>query len=138
MEWIAFSSEKKNIFESTYRHYHGTGLIHSIETCGTVDGPGLRYVLFMQGCLMRCLYCHNRDTWDMHTDKCQELTVEQDGEQVLQYRHYFAPQAEVLPPQGANLYCNMNINDWFTACREHNIHTCLDTKQAVPCIMTKC
>lgn len=111
-----------------HRHYHGTGFIHSIETCGTVDGPGLRYVLFMQGCLMRCLYCHNRDTWDMHTDKCQELTVEQVMKQVLQYRHYFrATGGGVTATGGEPLLQYEFINDWFTACREHDIHTCLDT-----------
>ncbi len=45
------------------------GRIHSIETMGTVDGPGIRYVLFMQGCPLRCIYCHNRDSWDVNAGR---------------------------------------------------------------------
>ena len=51
------------------------GRIHSFESCGTVDGPGIRFITFFQGCLMRCLYCHNRDTWDTHGGKKLPLKI---------------------------------------------------------------
>ena len=63
-----------------------TGRIHSFESCGTVDGPGIRFIVFMQGCLMRCMYCHNRDTWDTHGGK--EVTVEEIINEAKSYRHF--------------------------------------------------
>lgn len=51
------------------------GRIHSVETFGTVDGPGIRFILFMQGCALKCKYCHNRDTWDLHGGT--EMSVEE-------------------------------------------------------------
>ncbi|MDO4681477.1 MAG: pyruvate formate lyase 1-activating protein [Lautropia sp.] len=110
------------------RHYHGTATVHSVESCGTVDGPGLRFVLFLQGCLMRCLYCHNRDTWDMHPDTAREMSVDEVMKQVLSYRHYLkATGGGVTASGGEPLLQDEFVRDWFRACAAHDIHTCLDT-----------
>ena len=110
------------------RPYEGIGYVHSVETGGAVDGPGLRFVLFMQGCLMRCLYCHNRDTWDRHSEKELHFTVPQLMQQVLSYKHYFrATGGGVTASGGEPLLQYQVLRDWFAACREHGIHTCLDT-----------
>src|SRR4051794_16804584 len=63
------------------------GRIHSIETFGTVDGPGIRFVLFMQGCALRCQYCHNPDTWD--TTKGREVSVEDIINEIEPYIEYY-------------------------------------------------
>ena len=111
-----------------HRHYEGVGHVHSIESCGTVDGPGLRYVLFLQGCLMRCLYCHNRDTWDLKSDRAKDMTVPEVMKQVLAYRHYLkATGGGVTATGGEPLLQYEFVRDWFMACRAHDIHTCLDT-----------
>ncbi len=110
------------------RHYHGKGLVHSMESCGTVDGPGLRFVLFLQGCLMRCLYCHNRDTWDLHSDKAREMDVEEVMKQVRSFRHYLrATGGGVTATGGEPLLQYEFVRDWFQTCRQEDIHTCLDT-----------
>lgn len=110
------------------RHYQGSALVHSIESCGTLDGPGLRFVLFLQGCLMRCLYCHNRDTWDMHPPGVRSMTVAEVMKQVLSYRHYLkATGGGVTVSGGEPLLQDEFVRDWFISCRQHDIHTCLDT-----------
>ncbi len=63
-----------------------TGRIHSIETFGTVDGPGIRFVIFFQGCALRCKYCHNRDTWD--TTIGNSVKVSELIEKVKRYEQY--------------------------------------------------
>ena len=62
------------------------GKIHSIETFGTVDGPGIRFVVFMQGCTLKCKYCHNRDTWDTKAGK--EISLEELVKEILRYKSY--------------------------------------------------
>lgn len=102
------------------------GRIHSIESCGAVDGPGIRFIAFFQGCLMRCKYCHNRDTWD--TDTGKEVTVEELMKDLLSYRHYMAASGGGVTASGGEATLQMEfVTAWFKACREQGINTCLDT-----------
>ena len=100
--------------------------IHSFESCGTVDGPGIRFILFLQGCLMRCKYCHNRDTWDL--DGGKEITVEELMIEVVTYRHFMNASGGGVTASGGEAILQAEfVRDWFRACKEQNIHTCLDT-----------
>ena len=101
------------------------GKIHSIETLGAVDGPGIRFVIFMQGCPMRCQYCHNPDTWDMHAGK--DYSVEQLLEQIRKYKHYFGNDGGVTVSGGEPLLQIDFIIKLFKILNAENIHTCIDT-----------
>lgn len=99
---------------------------HSYETCGTVDGPGIRFILFLQGCLMRCQYCHNRDTWDVR--KGETITLEALMKEVLTYRHYMKASGGGVTASGGEAILQAEfVRDWFRACKKEGIHTCLDT-----------
>lgn len=103
-----------------------TGRIHSFESCGTVDGPGIRFITFFQGCLMRCLYCHNRDTWDTHGGK--EISVEELMKDVRACRHYMKASGGGVTASGGEAILQAEfVRDWFRACKAEGIHTCLDT-----------
>lgn len=103
-----------------------TGHVHSIETCGTVDGPGIRFIIFLQGCLMRCKYCHNRDTWDLEGGK--ETTVEELMAELLQYRHFMNASGGGITISGGEAMLQPEfVRAMFEACRLEGIHTCLDT-----------
>ncbi|WP_087023008.1 pyruvate formate lyase 1-activating protein [Thaumasiovibrio subtropicus] len=102
------------------------GRIHSFESCGTVDGPGIRFIVFMQGCLMRCQYCHNRDTWDLHDGK--EVSVEEIMKEVLTYRHFINASGGGVTASGGEAMLQPEfVRDFFRAAQAEGIHTCLDT-----------
>ncbi|MCD8548739.1 MAG: pyruvate formate lyase 1-activating protein [Aeromonadaceae bacterium] len=102
------------------------GRIHSVETCGTVDGPGIRFIAFMQGCLMRCKYCHNRDTWD--TEDGREVTVDELMKDLMTYRHFMNASGGGVTASGGEATLQKEfVTEWFKACKAQGIHTCLDT-----------
>lgn len=103
-----------------------TGRVHSVESCGTVDGPGIRYIVFLQGCLMRCKYCHNRDTWDVDDGKL--MTVEEIMNDLKSYRHFMnASGGGVTASGGEAILQTPFVTELFKACKDEGIHTCLDT-----------
>ena len=102
------------------------GRIHSVESFGTVDGPGIRFITFMQGCLMRCQYCHNRDTWDV--DGGKEVEVDELMTQIRSYRPFLdASNGGVTASGGEAILQAEFVNALFKACQQEGIHTCLDT-----------
>lgn len=108
-----------------------TARIHSRETFGTVDGPGIRYVLFLQGCPLRCKYCHNRDTWDMNGGTISTLTELLD--EILRYKPYFnTSHGGVTVSGGEPLLQAKFVTELFKELRKLNIHTALDTAGSIP------
>ena len=71
-----------------------TGYLHSVETFGALDGPGIRYVLFLQGCPLRCGFCHNPDTWQACTGKA--VTPEDAFEDILKYKNFISSDGEKM------------------------------------------
>ena len=103
-----------------------TGRIHSIETCGTVDGPGIRYVIFTQGCPLRCLYCHNPDC--RHPQEGKEVTVDELIVDIQKYRSYMnSSGGGVTVTGGEPLMQPEFIKEIFLRCQNLGIHTVLDT-----------
>lgn len=106
------------------------GRIHSFESFGTVDGPGVRFVTFMQGCPLRCQFCHNPDTWDSN-GKCQyEFTPEQLRDEVVKYRS-FIKSGGVTVSGGEPLMQSEFVAEFFRLCHDEGLHTALDTSGAI-------
>lgn len=100
------------------------GYISSVEPMGLVDGPGLRYVVFMQGCKLRCLYCHNPETWQM--GKGQMITTDELLNKILRYKNYYI-KGGVTFSGGEPLIQKDFLVDILKKCKANNLHTALDT-----------
>lgn len=100
------------------------GRIHSVETLGALDGPGLRYVIFLQGCEMRCKYCHNPDTWNKKGGRI--ATVEEMLDDILKYKE-FIKDGGVTISGGEPLLQLGFCREMIRCCKEHGIHCALDT-----------
>lgn len=100
------------------------GRIHSLESFGTVDGPGVRFVVFVQGCPMRCAYCHNPDTWEMNAGTLMEpaYIIEQYERNISFYKG-----GGITVTGGEPLMQIDFLTELFTLAKEKNIHTCIDT-----------
>ena len=106
-----------------------TGRVHSFQSLGTVDGPGVRSVIFMQGCPLRCACCHNPDTWDFAGGV--EMTVDELVEKVLRYKTYYGRLGGVTVSGGEPLCQSGFLVELFARLKQVGIHTCLDTSGAI-------
>lgn len=104
--------------------------IHSIESFGTVDGPGIRFVLFLQGCHLQCKYCHNRDTWDMKGGEYK--TLDDIFEKIKRYKNYMLLSGGgVTATGGEPLLQAKFLIELFKKLKAEGIHTCIDTSGIV-------
>ena len=109
------------------------GYIHSVESFGAVDGPGIRYVVFFQGCPLRCKYCHNPDTWERNAGK--ETSV---GELIAEIRKYknFLRTGGVTLSGGEPTMQPEFLEALLTACHDEGFHTVIDTVGVLPLSVT--
>lgn len=105
------------------------GNVHSLQSLGTVDGPGIRFVVFMQGCNLRCGCCHNPDTWS--TTGGTEYTAQELFEKIRRYKSYFGNDGGVTVSGGEPLLQSKYVAELFRICKEDGINTCLDTSGSI-------
>lgn len=108
-----------------------SGRIHSIQSMGTLDGPGVRFVIFAQGCPLRCKCCHNPDTWDPSGGKT--YTPAELVTRALRFKEYFGEDGGVTVSGGEPLLQAEFVTELFKLCHEAGLNTCLDTSG---CILT--
>lgn len=105
------------------------GLVHSIQSLGTVDGPGVRFVVFLSGCNLRCKCCHNPDTWDMNSGT--EYTAKEIIDKAKRFKEYFGSEGGITLSGGEPLLQSEFVYEVFKAAKEEGINTCLDTSGSV-------
>ena len=101
------------------------GKIHSFQSLGTLDGPGVRFVVFLQGCHLRCACCHNPDTWAL--DGGTLFHADEVMQKVARYKEYFASTGGITVSGGEPLLQAEFVRELFALCKKAGIHTCLDT-----------
>lgn len=101
------------------------GAVHSFETMGCADGPGVRFVVFLQGCPLRCVYCHNPDTWDREGGEL--YTPNEVLEKALRYRPYFGKEGGITISGGEPLLQPRFTAALLQVCKEQGLHTAIDT-----------
>lgn len=106
-----------------------TGRIHSIQSLGTLDGPGVRFVVFLQGCSLRCGCCHNPDTWDCSGGT--EYTAEEIVKKAVRYREYFGKDGGITLSGGEPLLQAEFAREVFGRCHAEGLNTCLDTSGTI-------
>lgn len=105
------------------------GRVHSFQSLGTVDGPSVRSVIFMQGCPLRCVCCHNPDTWDYAGG--EEVTADELVSKVLRYKSYYGSEGGVTVSGGEPLMQAEFLVELFQKLKKYDIHTALDTSGCI-------
>lgn len=106
-----------------------TGRIHSVQSLGTLDGPGVRYVVFMQGCPLRCACCHNPDTHALSGG--EEISAAETVQKAARFKSYFGERGGITISGGEPLLQAKFVRAVFELCRKHGINTCLDTSGCI-------
>ena len=105
------------------------GYVNSIQTLGTLDGPGVRFIVFMQGCNLRCGCCHNPETWALNTS--DQYTPQEIVSKAERYREYFGEKGGITVSGGEPLLQANFVKEVFKLCKQKGINTCLDTSGSI-------
>ena len=104
--------------------------VHSIDSFGTVDGPGIRFLLFLQGCGLKCKYCHNRDTWDASNG--EYMSLDDIFNKIIRFKEYINHGGGVTISGGEPLLQAKFLIELFTRLKKEDINTCIDTSGMLP------